>query len=256
MKVEEVCNGRLEAPVVRNSKVVALKERLYREQIDGTTMFRALMSARLTRQAVVLDLGCGGGKENTDLRSESAFVVGCDISHEVTRNRYVSERVRGNCYALPFCSASFDLVFMDFVLEHLEDPERCASETFRVLKRGGYLVFRTPNLYHYVSVIGALTPHWFHQLIANRVRGLSQTSDHGVCRTYYRANTRRTVKDVFTAAGFVTEEIIMVEREPSYLMFARSALVVGYCYERLVNRYKWLSGVRSNIFGVMRRADA
>ncbi len=42
------------------------------------------------------------------------------------------------------------------------------------LVRDGEIIyfFRTPNIYHYVSLIGRFSPHRFHNAIANRVRGL------------------------------------------------------------------------------------
>jgi len=238
---------------VPSTEVIALKERLYKDQVDGTTFFRKLISDRLGTDADMLDLGCGKGKGTFDFRSEGAFVVGCDIGNDVNENRFVSARVFGDAYALPFRSESFHLVLMDFFVEHLKSPDLCARETFRVLRRGGYLMLRTPNLYHYVSIVGRITPHWFHRLVANRVRGLAVPSESPVFRTHYRANTSRAVKRVFSQAGFLPEEIIMVEREPSYLMFARLTFLLGYWYERLVNKYDSLANLRSNIFGIMRK---
>jgi len=238
---------------VASEKVTALKERLYRDQVNGDVFFRAIVSDRLESGAYVLDLGCGKGGKETEFRSEAALVVGCDISQTISMNSSVSTVVRGDANMLPFRSASFDVVVMDYVIEHLESPTRCAQETFRVLKSGGYLCLRTPNLYHYVSLVSYMTPHWFHRLVANRVRGISGPIEADVIKTYYRANTRHSVELVFTQAGFVPEQILMVEREPSYLMFSRPAFLIGYCYERLVNRYECLEHFRSNIFAVMRK---
>jgi SAM-dependent methyltransferase len=234
-------------------RVRALKERLYKDQVDGTAFFRRLISARLSSEARVLDVGCGSGHEPIDFRSEAALVVGCDLSQEIRKNRFVSRGIQADACRFPFQNGSFDLVFMDFFLEHLQAPQQCAHETFRVLKPNGCLVFRTPNLYHYVAMIANVTPHWFHRLIAHRARGLHGSTDVDVCRTYYRANTSRAVGRVFSRAGFVVEQILMVEREPSYLMFARPAFLFGYWYERLVNRYESLAPFRSNIFGIMRK---
>ena len=232
-------------------KVQALKERLYKDSIDGTSLLRGLISELVTPACYVLDLGCGKGKSSLDFRIESALSVGCDIAEEVSRNGFVSARVRGDACLLPFRGDTFDLVLMDYVVEHLESPYECACEVFRVLKPGGHLSFRTPNLYHYVAIIGMLSPHWFHELIANRVRGLSGSDQPHAFKTYYRANTLRRVERVFRKAGFKPEQIMLVEREPSYLMFARPALLIGYFYERLVNSLQCLSQFRSNIFAIM-----
>jgi ubiquinone/menaquinone biosynthesis C-methylase UbiE len=233
--------------------VTALKERLYGDQIDGTTLFHKFICDHLSKEAYVLDLGCGRGNQAMDLRPHAAFVLGCDLRREIQENDWVSTAVRGNAYNLPFQQGSFHLVLMDYVLEHLRYPFQCAREIGRILKPNGILIVRTPNLYHYVSVISRMTPHWFHRLAADRARGLTRSSDGDVLKTYYRANTVRGVSDVFRRAGFLIEKIMLVEREPSYLMFARPAFLLGYCYERLVNRYERLAGFRSNIFAVVRK---
>ena len=233
---------------------LALKERLYRDQIGGTPLFRELITDRLRADSRILDLGCGKGREGADFRSAAALVVGCDIGEEVRDNIFVSTSVRGDAQMLPFRDGSFDAVIMDYVVEHLEYPDRCARETFRVLRRGGHLFLRTPNLYHYVSIIGYLTPHALHQLVANRVRGLA--ADAAVFKTFHRANTRRALEREFGQAGFVPEQIRLVEREPSYLMFSSAAFFIGYCYERLVNRFEFLATFRSNIFGVLEKPSS
>src|SRR5207253_10994893 len=66
---------------------------------------------------------------------------------------------------------------------------------------------------------------------------------------YYRFNTRRTVEGVFMRASLIPRQIKMVEKEPYYLTFAIPAFLIGYCYERLVNRFNCLAGFRSNILG-------
>lgn len=54
---------------------------------------------------------------------------------------------------LPFKDNMFDLVFHQEVLEHVRKPFRFLSEQYRVLKKGGVLVFGTPNLFRLVNII-------------------------------------------------------------------------------------------------------
>jgi SAM-dependent methyltransferase len=233
-----------------SEKVANLMDRLYRCQVDGTTEFYELIKTHLEANDFVLDLGCGFGKKETDLRRDSRVVVGCDLSQDVSRNQFVCERTQANAYDLPFKDGTFDAALMDYVLEHLRYPEKCAAELFRTLKPGGKLFFRTPNLYHYVALISNATPHSFHRWVlswAGRTEGVDPFE------TYYQVNTLREVRRCFHDAGFIVEQIRLVEKEPSYLMFARPALLIGYCYERLVNSTSLLAQLRSNIFAFFRK---
>lgn len=48
---------------------------------------------------------------------------------------------------LAFENESFDLVFHQDTLEHIEKPFLFLSEQYRILKKGGILIFGTPNLF-------------------------------------------------------------------------------------------------------------
>ena len=225
-------------------------ERFYGSSVNGTVEFRQLIADNLRADDYVLDLGCGGGREEIDFRRDCAYVAGCDRSDSVAINPFVSAGVKGDAYSLPFKNEVFNAVLMDFVMEHLEFPDQCAAEIARVLKPGGALFFRTPNFYHYVALVARLTPHSFHRSVVRKLSGSQETE---AFETYYRLNTRRDVRNVLARASLEAEEIRMVEKEPYYLTFAVPPFLLGAAYERLVNKFEGLAGIRSNIFGHFRK---
>jgi len=52
---------------------------------------------------------------------------------------------------LPFCSESVDVVIFDTVLEHVEEPQQCINEAYRILKPGGHVASVTPFIFPYHS---------------------------------------------------------------------------------------------------------
>ena len=50
--------------------------------------------------------------------------------------------------ALPFVDDSFDIVFCNHVLEHIEDDQKAMQELFRVLKPGGWAMLQVPINYN------------------------------------------------------------------------------------------------------------
>jgi len=62
---------------------------------------------------------------------------------------------------LPFKDASFDLVFHHDVIEHVNKPYLFLAEQYRVLKKGGSILFGTPNIHRPANIaklcIGSLT---------------------------------------------------------------------------------------------------
>jgi len=53
--------------------------------------------------------------------------------------------VKADICDLPFENESFNVVFCNHVLEHIEDDKKAMSELFRVLKKGGFGIFQIPQ---------------------------------------------------------------------------------------------------------------
>jgi SAM-dependent methyltransferase len=92
----------------------------------------------------VLEVGCGVGAQTVHLLASSpgAQLTAVDISAaSLTEARLrVGDAVdlrQGDLFALPFPDASFDHLFVCFVLEHLEDPVRALAGLRRLLAPGG-----------------------------------------------------------------------------------------------------------------------
>jgi SAM-dependent methyltransferase len=236
-----------------------LFQRCYPDQRrSGTLFFYGHLRGLAVQGRQVLNLGAGpGDRPETpefairDLRGPGHRVFGCDPDPDVLGNRQVDEaRTIGPDGAIPYEDGAFDIVYSDYVLEHVEQPEKFLAEVFRVLKPGGAFHFRTPNLYHYVSIAARILPHSIASRTANRVRSLDEGA-HDPYPTFHRLNTRRALRKFARKVGFSDVDFTMFEGEPSYLMFNSGAFLVGVAYERIVNGAPCLAGLRANIMGRM-----
>ncbi len=227
------------------------------ESRDGAAAFYGWIRQHTTPQTVLLNLGAGPRADRAPIRvfkGEVARVVGADIDPDVKCNPELDEAYVIKDGRLPFPDRTFDVVVSDWVLEHVESPEKFLGEVRRVLKKGGSFFFRTPNKYHYVGLIARATPDWFHKLVANRARGYPP-GEHEPWPTYYRLNSRVAVEEEGRKVGFDPIEIKMWEYEPAYLVFSTIPWLIGVAYERAVNRSEALSGLRACLIGQMIRRD-
>lgn len=127
---------------------------------------RYAFAARRARGRRVLDAGCGVGYGAAQLAQVARSVAGLEIAPDVVRSaraRYPAPRLHfvcGDCRALPFASASLDLVVAFEVIEHLDHWEEMLDETRRVLSPQGELIISTPNRLYYSE--SRETPNPFH----------------------------------------------------------------------------------------------
>lgn len=110
-----------------------------------------LSHVNFARKRLVLDVGCGGGKnlERILKQSKQINAVGVDISPasvQVTKkknSRAVKDGrlqvVQGQVESLPFASNLFDLVTA-FETVYFWDIEKGIAEVYRTLKKGGQLL--------------------------------------------------------------------------------------------------------------------
>lgn len=56
-------------------------------------------------------------------------------------------KVKMDVHQIPFDDESFDVVFCNHVLEHVDDDRKAMSEIFRVMKPGGWGVLLVPFFY-------------------------------------------------------------------------------------------------------------
>lgn len=109
----------------------------------------------------------GSGRDKRGLGTELeeyGEVVAIDPDRSGIDENTVQDKVLGDGQRLPFDANSFDLVFSEYVFEHLPDPHAALSEIDRVLQPGGSVIILVPNPNHYYARIADLTPFWFHEL--------------------------------------------------------------------------------------------
>jgi len=185
-------------------------------------MLARLHYMRLAPQ-YVLDLGCASGASLSGLaeRYPDAFCVGVDQE----RLLFSGERnfLAAEAEALPFASASFDLVWANLLLPWVDDYELLFQEVFRVLKPGGLWLF------------SALGTHTLQELRA----GFSDAYPH----TQHFPSLYE-LGDALLATGFtdaVTDREILTVTYPSLAAAIREVRAAGAgCV--MLNRRKSLCG--------------
>jgi SAM-dependent methyltransferase len=220
--------------------------------VDGTEQFRSLIRAHVPPGGAILEIGAGPSNKTTRFLAEIGEVTGIDLDPAVVTNEACAHTHVYDGKAIPVPDSSFDACVSNYVLEHVEEPATLLRECHRVLRPGGVIAFRTPNLWHYVSLIARLTPHSFHERVALRAQNASEDA-HDPYPTFYRMNTRRICTTLLESAGFECVVLTCFEGEPSYGLFSRFSFYPLMLWERILNSTNRLEDLRANIFCVARK---
>jgi SAM-dependent methyltransferase len=106
-------------------------------------LVRALIAEQNAVDPLVLDAGCGTGAFAASLAEQGVRVVAVDARLPEALDPGVQYACT-DVTALPFADATFDIVLLLDVLEHVRDERAALAQIARVLRPGGSLILTVP----------------------------------------------------------------------------------------------------------------
>ncbi|RPJ59475.1 MAG: class I SAM-dependent methyltransferase [Dehalococcoidia bacterium] len=226
--------------------VKKLKRHFYTDYPSPFERFNEEATKLVSPNSIVLHAGCGAD-DSIGFRTKAKTTIGIDLDDWILHNSDIDLGLMGNINRLPLVNECVDVVVARWVLEHLRYPRFFIQETARILRPGGYLLIITPNQWHYAGFLTRFTPHslqkWF-------VKHLLGGNPDEVFPTFYKANTARRLKSLANETGLVTECVFLHESAPTLLGFSPFTYLGGIVYERTVNRFEVLAGLKSAIIAI------
>ncbi len=182
--------------------VLRLEEFRPREEVHGVMAWLegeyASAFRWVPRDVRILDIGCGFGETLAyhAARGCDAHGVDADANLERVAERYGLNARVGLFRASDYEPASFDVVTLDQVIEHVSDPREFLREVASVVRPGGTVIVTTPNSGGYGRrVFGRRWINWhvpYHQQQFSRrsLSLLAEGSGLRVARMRTLTNTR------------------------------------------------------------------
>lgn len=218
-----------------------MNEAVFGDRASSYLPFLRHLDEHLPGSRRVLDLGTGDFSWRDRcprLDTRSCLVISSDLSWERIE-RYRHRRwVALDASRLPFKDESVNLVVASYLFEHLRNPGPILSESHRVLKKGGALIFITPNRNSYIGAIARCSPHRFHRWIRSLQAG-HKIGEDAVCETLYRANTLSDLRAL--RGAFQIHLLDVVVGSPSYTTYLPPPLHFPFILlHKLIDRYNGL----------------
>jgi ubiquinone/menaquinone biosynthesis C-methylase UbiE len=183
----------------------------------------------------ILDIGCNNG----NFTVKAAEVIGTNKIYGIDLNQEALEKASSKGIEakyhdvnqkFPFEDSYFDAVISNQVLEHVADTDNFFRETYRVLKKGGYAVFSTPNIssFHNLAFLNlGMQPPGLHVSEVQVGNPLYGTETHGHIKLF----NVYSLKDLAKYHGYSVESIkgIGIYPFPINVSYMLSSVLKRYC---------------------------
>ncbi|MGB6482026.1 MAG: class I SAM-dependent methyltransferase [Candidatus Acidiferrales bacterium] len=209
-----------------------------------------------------LDAGCGhqvfklgSARGEAEIVARTRLAIGCDLSWQSLRtHRTLKMRTCADLRWLPFMAETFDIVTLNYVAEHLEEPEKTFGELARLLRPEGTLVVVTPNSLGYFVRLTCLGRKFLPESLVRKFILLREfRSPEDVFPTFYRANTRDDLARHMERAGLKEVNFKML-KDPAVFNFIAPLAVLELLFGRLLSLLGFRNLVGGTIIGVYRKA--
>jgi len=156
----------------------------------------------------VLDVGCADGDVGRLLQETGNRVSGLDRDAEAAEKaradleRVVVADLDTSSLLDHFEAASFDVVVLADVLEHLREPERALREATELLREGGRLVLSVPNVAHGALRLALLQGRWTY------------TEAGLLDRTHLHFFTRTSLLQLLEGVGLAVDDLRATVADP------------------------------------------
>lgn len=186
---------------------------------------------RYRASGVLLDVGCSLGLFLSWARQAGFETTGVELSPPAAQ--FARERLRLNVHCgtlqdAPFAPASFDVVTFWDVLEHVADPYGDLRRARELLKPGGLLVVRVPNV-------------GFHLLRMRLMRLIRRDGFTGLdARNHLNHFTARTLRALLGRVGFRT---LKIKPGPLNIYGNLPKDAVKFAYWQVARMFKWTFGI-------------
>lgn len=155
----------------------------------------------------VLDIGCADQYLENYL-VQNSYYIGLDYLKTTDEMYHTTPTIYGDAQNLPINDSSVDSVALLDVLEHLNKPENCIKEIYRVMKTSGVLCLQVPFIYPIHDA-----PYDYHRWTLFGLTNLLKSNSFKIETTHSQGNISETFS-LLTNIGLakITLDLIKISK--------------------------------------------
>ncbi|MDD3647565.1 MAG: class I SAM-dependent methyltransferase [Candidatus Dojkabacteria bacterium] len=200
---------------------------------DSVSIYKELVRANIKKDMTVLEAGCGFSSMFKEEYKKAGRVIGVDVCEEFLKmNEVLNEKILASLEDIPQIeSESINLIISSWVFEHIQDPDKAFAEFARVLKKGGKLIFLTPNDWNYIVLLNRIVPDFLRKRI---VGAMSENLVTDPMPAVYRANSVGKLRQLAEGNNLKIEKLVL-NGDPTYVAINKLFFYAGVLIESLLS---------------------
>ena len=204
------------------------------------TMKKIVAHLRDRPNPKVLDIGCGRKSDiGRYLKSKNhpALIHGADLDEYSLKNTDVDELFICDAADMPFDDNTYDAVFSQFLLEHVQDSQETLDSIARVTAKGGLATLIIPNPTSPASTVAKLTPYSFHLFFKRHIQKYDNVSED-TFPTVFAFKSIKYLRGQMEAAGFTDIEFAYIPEMYFRFRYRPIMIRLAMLYTNLLNGLK------------------
>lgn len=208
----------------------------------------------------LMDVGCGKKSDIARYFKDSNHKIvlhGSDIDEQALGNKDLERVLIGNAEDIDlYVNETYDIVFSQYLLEHVQNYQKALKAMSRVVARKGVLVITLPNPSSPEAIVTKLTPFWFHVFFKREIQKYEDVEDieKNTFPTYFSFKTVKNIVEELKRCGLTEVKTAYIPE--TFYRFRRRYILgkMSIAYTKLLSAFR-LERLQSSVVIVARAAD-
>ena len=211
---------------------------------DVGYFFKQYLDKYITNDSTILEIGCGRQSFGDKYYKRAKYKVGIDPDKEALKdNTLMDKKICSTIENIPETTGEFDVVIAQWVLEHVQNPEKDIRKIQKLCKKNGHFIFMTTNIHSPLIMLSKILSTSSKKYLRKILFDIEEDDTYP---TVYKINSVSKIDLYLSKNGFKKIEIKKTG-VLTYFSWNKYILLCKILYDRTIGK---VIPIKTHIVGV------